>query len=154
MFRCLRFNSLKVRCCFAAYNTSGVVNPAFDGSREILIDMPPSNKGEVKIDMDGDPSVKPPTYNGDVKIDMDGDTGIKTPSGTRDVKLDMDWDPTLPDGNRPELSLPGVSRPSLDLPDHKSSRSNLPGADADVVIKGPAKPTFDEEGATNLVSKY
>ena len=129
-----------------------MVNPAFGVGREVLIDMPPGHKGEVKIDLDGDPSIKPPAHNGDVKIDMDGGSDIKTPSGTGDVRLDMDLDHRhdvdFPGGNRPELNLPDV-----DLSADRPSGRSLPGAEANVVIKGPSKPKFDvAEPSLNLVS--
>lgn len=119
--------------------------------------MPPGNKGEVKIYMDGEPSIKPPTNNGDVKIDMDGKPDIKTPSGTKDVKLDVSLDHrgdvNLPDGNHPQVSLPNVSGPSVDLPDGRPS-GTLPGADANVVIRSPGKPDIDGAGPSSLVSRY
>ncbi|KAJ7360126.1 Protein lin-7 C [Desmophyllum pertusum] len=144
----------------AAYNTKGVINPAFGDSREVLIDMPNSHHdGEVKIDMDGGPSFKPPAHKGDVKIDMGGDPVIKPPTGEGDVHLDMDWDPpldmNLSDGNRPDLTLPDGKPPGIDLPDGTLSGSgfpsgSLPGADADVVINGPSKPTFNVDGPKNM----
>ena len=120
--------------------------------------MPPGNKGEVKIDVDGDPSVKPPSYNRDVKIDMDGKSDIKTPSGGGDFRLDMDWDPrldvTAPDEeNRSKLNPPSISGTALDLPDvDKPSGGSLPGTDANVVIKGPSTPKLDVSGIGDLVS--
>lgn len=147
---------------FAAYNTKGVVNPAFGGSREVLIDMPPRHEGDVKIDMDGSPSVRPPSHKGDVKIDMGGHPVINPPSSKGDVKLDMDWDPSLDtnltDGNPPDLTIPEGKPPGVDLPESKLSASglsggSLPGADADVIIQRPAKPTFNVDGPKNMVSK-
>ena len=122
--------------------------------------MPPGGKDEVKIDMDGDPSIKPPSYNGDVRIDMEGKSDIKTPSGSGDVKLDMDWDPrvdvTAPDAeNRPKQNLPSTSVAAVDLPgvDLKPSEGRLPGADANVVINGLSEPELDVTGAEDLVSR-
>ena len=151
------------RFIFAAYNTKGVVNPAFGGSREVLIDMPPRPDGEVKLDMDGSPSIKPLTRKGDVKIDMGGDPVINPPGSKGDVHLDMDWDNRpldmdLSDGNHPDVALPEGTLSGVDLPDSKLSGSgfsggSLPGADADIVIKGPSKPTFNLEGTKDMVSK-
>lgn len=124
--------------------------------------MPPRHEGEFKIDMDGSPSIKPPSPKGDVKIDMGGHSGIKSPFGKGDVKLDMDWDPSLdknlPDGTPPELTLSGGRPPGVDLPESGLSASglsgaSLPGADADVIIQSPAKPTFNVDGPNNSVSK-
>ena len=114
--------------------------------------MPPDNKREVKIDMEGDSSVKPPAYNGDVKIDVNEESSIKPPSGTGDVKLDMEWDP-LPDRDHLETNLPAVSGPAVDLTDDKSSGSCLPGADAKVIIDDPSKPKLDVAGVGSLVRK-
>ena len=124
--------------------------------------MPPHHEGGFKLDMDGSPSIKPPSHKGDVKIDMSGHPGIEPPSGKGDVKIDMDWDPSLDknlaDGNPPDLNLPEEKRPSVDLPESRLSASglsggSLPGADADVVIQSPAKPSVNVEGPKNLVSK-
>jgi len=124
--------------------------------------MPPHHEGEFKIDMDGSPSIKPLSHKGDVKVDMSGHPGIKPPSRKGDVKIDMDWDPSLDKnltgGNRPDLNLPEGTHPGVDLPENELSASglsggSLPGADANVVIKSPAKPTFNVDGPKNLVSK-
>ena len=124
--------------------------------------MPPRHEGEFKIDMDGSPSMKPASHKGDVKIDMSGHPGIKPPASKGDVKLDMDWDPSLDknltDGNPPDLDLPEGKLPRVDFPESKLSASGLsggglPGADADVIIQGPAKPTFNVDGSNSLVSK-
>lgn len=123
--------------------------------------MPPKHD-EFKIDMDGNPSIKPPSHKGDIKIDMSGHPGIKPPSSKGDVKLDMDWDPSLDtnltNGNAPDLNLPEGKLPDVDLPKSELSANglsggSLPGADADVIIQSPAKPTFNVDGSTNLVSK-
>ena len=124
--------------------------------------MPPHHEGEFKIDMDGRPSIKPPSHKGDVKIDMSGHPGIKPSSRKEDVKLDMDWDPSLntniTNENPPDLKLPEGKLPDVDLPERELSVNgfsggSLPGADADVIIQSPTKPTFNVDGSTNLVSK-
>ena len=124
--------------------------------------MPPRHEGEVKIDMDGSPSIRPPSHNGDIQIDMGGHRVIKPPSSKGDVKLDMDWDPSLDtnltDGDPPDLTLPEGKPPGVDLPESKLSASglsggSLPGADADVIIQSPAKPKFNVDGPKNMVSK-
>lgn len=119
--------------------------------------MPPDNKAEVKIDMEGDSSMKPPAYNRGVKIDMNGESDIETPSGTGNVKLDMEWDLRknvgLPDGNHVETNLPAVSGPVVGLPDDKPSGSCLPGVDAKVIINDPSKPKLDVGEVGSLVRR-
>lgn len=125
--------------------------------------MPPRHDGEVKIDMDGSPSIRPLSHKGDVKINMGGDADVQLPSRKGDAQLDMDFDHgpldmSLSDGSHPDVSLPEGKLSDLDLPGSKLSRSgfsggHLPGADADVHIESPSKPTFNLEGPTNMVCK-
>ncbi|XP_068731290.1 neuroblast differentiation-associated protein AHNAK-like [Montipora capricornis] len=123
-----------------AYNTSGVVNPAFSHSRDVVLDIPPGDDGEVKIDMDGGASIKPPDYNKNVNIGGEGESRIRKPSGSSDVKLDMDWD------SRHDDVLPSTSGHALDLPGIKppGSGSGLQGADVDVTVMGASYPKYDD----------
>lgn len=144
-------------CLFrTAYNTRGVVNPAFGGQREVLIEMPSRDDGEVKIDMDGDGKLKLPSCNeGEVKIDMGGDPDKETPT----VNLDMDTDlgMNVANGSSLKMSPRDAQLSDVEFQHNKPSGTgfpggNIPGSDVDIAFEGSSKPTFNVDAPRNMVS--
>lgn len=139
-----------------AYNTRGVVNPAFGGQREVLIEMPSRDDGEVKIDMDGDGKFKLPSCNeGEVKIDMGGDPDKETPT----VNLDMDTDlgMNVANGSSLKMSPRDAQLSDVEFQHNKPSGTgfpggNIPGSDVDIAFEGSSEPTFNVYAPRNMVS--
>ncbi|XP_022800460.1 neuroblast differentiation-associated protein AHNAK-like [Stylophora pistillata] len=142
----------------AAYNTKGVVNPAFGGQREVLIDMPSKEDGEVKIDMDGDSRFElPSSKEREVKIDMGEGPQKEIPTTKGDINLDMDIDLGMNVSNEgsPKMSSRDAELPDVEFHHNKPSGigfpgGDVPGADTDFVFEGSSTPTFDVYGPKNM----